>query len=391
MLSIFAFVFLLNEKIVKTRFFLFLKNTFTATFFFNFFLYFLIPLFTIAIIVLILIIRYYVKKGIRNQLETVKIQEKVDIFLSKVIFGDKLSIEDLLHEIDNFKKTIPFKDNYVKKIILDKIINVSEVFKLDNDDILVILFHEFEFLNYSQKLISKRKWYIKALGIYFLEKINYKTELRLIEPFLNDKNEKLRSLSFIAILNLKDDVFELLSNYKETISFASKIKIAEILNKKNTTFSIEEVSKLLKHENDSIKSVAMLYVLKKSINVDKEIIVNLLDSKNQHIRKDIVILIRDLKLSDLESQLFRRYQIEEIIRIKISIFKTLAEIGSEKSVFFALKIIEDVAIDPAIEFEAVRTIYKLNPVFFEQFIISKFSEKDTVKKIIAHINSPFLS
>ena len=390
-LALVVLIYMYANQIASTRLFLYLKNTLTSTFFFYFFLYFIIPLFVITIIVLILVITHYTKKGIRVEAETVEIERKVDEFLVKLIFGKKLSDELITIEIKNFKKTIPFDEKYVKNIVLTKIITIKEGFNLNENDILVSLFNQFDFLEYSKQLLAKKQWYNKALGVHYIEKINYKSELHLIEPLLTHKNETLRGLSFNATLSLKEDIFPLLMGYKETITYASKIKIADILRQKKTTFSLEQVNMLLRNENDSIKSIAMLYVLDKNISISEDIIIELLNSKTRYIRKDIITLIRNLKLSHLEDQLFKSYHLEEIIRNKISIFKTLAEMGSEKSIFFALKTIEDPNIDSDIEFEAVRTIFKINPMFFEQFIISKFSEKETVKKIIAHINNPYLS
>lgn len=386
-----AFIILLNFKIVDSIISQTIRFFFTTNFFFNLILYFFIPIFVITIIVLILVITHYTKKGIRVEAETVEIERKVDEFLVKLIFGKKLSDELITIEIKNFKKTIPFDEKYVKKIALTKIFTIKEVFNLNENDILVSLFNQFDFLEYSKQLLAKKQWYNKALGVHYIEKINYKSELHLIEPLLTHKNETLRGLSFNATLSLKEDIFPLLMGYKETITYASKIKIADILRQKKTTFSLEQVNMLLRNENDSIKSIAMLYVLDKNISISEDIIIELLNSKTRYIRKDIITLIRNLKLSHLEDQLFKSYHLEEIIRNKISIFKTLAEMGSEKSIFFALKTIEDPNIDSDIEFEAVRTIFKINPMFFEQFIISKFSEKETVKKIIAHINNPYLS
>ncbi len=386
-----AFIILLNFKIVDSIISQTIRFFFTTNFFFNLILYFFIPIFVITIIVLILVITHYTKKGIRVEAETVEIERKVDEFLSKLIFGKKLSDELITIEIKNFKKTIPFDEKYVKNIVLTKIITIKEGFNLNENDILVSLFNQFDFLEYSKQLLAKKQWYNKALGVHYIEKINYKSELHLIEPLLTHKNETLRGLSFNATLSLKEDIFPLLMGYKETITYASKIKIADILRQKKTTFSLEQVNMLLRNENDSIKSIAMLYVLDKNISISEDIIIELLNSKTRYIRKDIITLIRNLKLSHLEDQLFKSYHLEEIIRNKISIFKTLAEMGSEKSIFFALKTIEDPNIDSDIEFEAVRTIFKINPMFFEQFIISKFSEKETVKKIIAHINNPYLS
>ena len=386
-----AFIILLNFKIVDSIISQTIRFFFTTNFFFNLILYFFIPIFVITIIVLILVITHYTKKGIRVEAETVEIERKVDEFLVKLIFGKKLSDELITIEIKNFKKTIPFDEKYVKKIVLTKIFTIKEVFNLKENDILILLFNQFDFLEYSKQLLAKKQWYNKALGVHYIEKINYKSELHLIEPLLTHKNETLRGLSFNATLSLKEDIFPLLMGYKETITYASKIKIADILRQKKTTFSLEQVNMLLRNENDSIKSIAMLYVLDKNISISEDIIIELLNSKTRYIRKDIITLIRNLKLSHLEDQLFKSYHLEEIIRNKISIFKTLAEMGSEKSIFFALKTIEDPNIDSDIEFEAVRTIFKINPMFFEQFIISKFSEKETVKKIIAHINNPYLS
>lgn len=390
-LALVVLIYMYANQIASTRLFLYLKNTLTSTFFFNLILYFFIPIFVITIIVLILVITHYTKKGIRVEAETVEIERKVDEFLLKLIFGKKLSDELITIEIKNFKKTIPFDEKYVKKIVLTKIITIKEGFNLNENDILVSLFNQFDFLEYSKQLLAKKQWYNKALGVHYIEKINYKSELHLIEPLLTHKNETLRGLSFNATLSLKEDIFPLLMGYKETITYASKIKIADILRQKKTTFSLEQVNMLLRNENDSIKSIAMLYVLDKNISISEDIIIELLNSKTRYIRKDIITLIRNLKLSHLEDQLFKSYHLEEIIRNKISIFKTLAEMGSEKSIFFALKTIKDPNIDSDIEFEAVRTIFKINPMFFEQFIISKFSEKETVKKIIAHINNPYLS
>ena len=214
----------------------------------------------------------------------------------KLIFGKKLSDELITIEIKNFKKTIPFDEKYVKKIVLTKIFTIKEEFNLNENDILVSLFNQFDFLEYSKQLLAKKQWYNKALGVHYIEKINYKSELHLIEPLLTHKNETLRGLSFNATLSLNEDIFPLLMGYKETITYASKIKIADILRQKKTTFSLEQVNMLLRNENDSIKSIAKLYVLDKNISISEDIIIELLNSKKRYIRKDIITLIRNLKL-----------------------------------------------------------------------------------------------
>ena len=117
----------------------------------NLILYFFIPIFVITIIVLILVITQYTKKGIRVEAETVEIERKVDEFLLKLIFGKKLSDELITIEIKNFKKTIPFDEKYVKKIVLTKIITIKEGFNLNENDILVSLFNQFDFLEYSKQ------------------------------------------------------------------------------------------------------------------------------------------------------------------------------------------------------------------------------------------------
>ena len=134
-LALVVLIYMYANQIASTRLFLYLKNTLTATFFFNFFLYFFIPLFVTTIIVLILVIRYYTKKGIRVEAKTVEIERKVDEFLVKLIFTKNFSTEFISFEIENFKKTIPFNEKYVKKIVLTKIFNKKEAFNLKENDI----------------------------------------------------------------------------------------------------------------------------------------------------------------------------------------------------------------------------------------------------------------
>ena len=123
-----------------------------------------------------------------------------------------------------------------KKYILNKIIHIKENLNETNEHTMLLIYKYFGFDEISNKLIRNRKWYSKSEAFNHYQNIGYKIKTGHVKQFLNSKNKALRSNAIIALISLSDEKFDILDNYKYTISKSDEVKILDIIYRKNQIF-----------------------------------------------------------------------------------------------------------------------------------------------------------
>lgn len=367
----------------------FIEETFTASFFYNTFKYFLIPLLVYLILHFIIILLFNRYKVDQIDEKKLKIDEEINLFLTEILYAN-YTIAQIKQRVKAYKKHPHFKNQWFKNLLLQKLIhikyNVAEVDK----NIILIIYKEFDLHHFSKKLIQKKKWYYKSLGFYHYQSLDYKIKKSYIKPHLNSNNKYLRSNALIALIALSDEKFNILNQYKEKIPKADELKILDLIYHKNSTLP-SNVNEWLKSTNTSIVILAIKLIVRYRASLDNKTINYLLSNTDYEVRKETIIAIRDLVIFNAGQPLVNAYYREKEIRIKVSILKTLALIGNDYIKNFALKLLSKEQ-DVDLLFELVHCIIKIDPNYFQsKHIKTKMEDSDMIQRMILHINCPYLN
>nr|WP_294935568.1 hypothetical protein [uncultured Flavobacterium sp.] len=365
-----------------------LEKIFTAQFFYTFLKFIVIPVFLllIFIVVFFLIINRFKSEKLVSKKK--KIDASLNDFLTEIIFSN-YGAKEIKSKIAQFKKTIPYQEKWCRYLILNKIIHLKQnINDLDQNQLLLI-YKYFGLQAFSRKLLRHRKWYFKSLGIYHYQILDYKIKKGSMKPFLKSKNKYLRSNALIATIALSDEKFGVLDNYTEKISRADELKILDIIYHKKSKLP-KNITHWLTHENNSIVILALKLMIRYKKNLTLSQINNLLLNADDLVRKETLLAIREVAMSEANEILIAHYDKETNKRNKISCLKTLGVIGNEKTKSFASQILSR-ENDLEIKFEIVSCINKLDKAFFDNHVSEDENENNIISKIVLHVTNPYLN
>ena len=216
-------------------------------------------------------------------------------------------------------------------------------------------------LNFHQDSIHKlknKRWYIIAKGMRELALMNVKQALPLVSEFINNKNEILRMESRIAIMKLSEnDPLSFLSRETTPLSGWDTANIYSMLSKMPEKL-IPDFSKWLNSPNKDVVlfSIQMIGTFRQQESV--EILLTLLKSENEKIRLASINALRLLNASAAENPMIEIYE-KEGINVRTEILKTIEVIGSQFSIPFLEKILNQPLEDYPLIIQAVRALLAL--------------------------------
>jgi len=326
--------------------------------------------------------------GDKNDENKDNIENEVNAFLTELIFSN-FSAKEMKIKIKEFKSKHKL-NRTLKKFILNKIIHIKENLDETNEHTMLLIYKYFGFDEISNKLIRNRGWYSKSLAFHHYQNIGYKIKKGHVKRFLDSKNSALRSNAIIALISLSDEKFDVLDNYKYTISKSDEVKILDIIYRKKANVP-KNINKWLQNKNDSIVIIALKLIVRFRHDISLEQISKLLKSENNLVRKEVILVIRELVMFEANGILMNHFKIESNIRNKISIIKTLNIIGSTENIdFLSSLLIEDENLDLDLKLEIVNFINKMNATFFNNFRFTSPEKNIELQKMIAHSNCLYL-
>ncbi|MBE0390531.1 hypothetical protein [Flavobacterium sp. PL002] len=350
--------------------------------------YIIIPIFLLIVILTILSLITY---RYRYEKRTILLQElntKLDDFLTELVFSN-YSKKELETKITNYKKHPLFKKNWYKELILNKIIAIKQNVNGIDPNLLLKIYKIFGFHRYSKKLILSRKWKDKLLGIYHYQILEYKIKTGYIRPYVNNHSNKyLNSNALIAMIILSNEKFELIANYKRKISKTDELKILDIIAKKKTHLPTNIIDWLYS-DNSSIVILAIKLMVRYRKDFTIEQIRFLLNYNSIKVRKETLLAISLLYLIDANDYLIEYYKNITNKENKIFCLKTFAVIGNDVTTKFLCNFLEENDLD--IKFQLVKTIYKLDPNYFNQENKQESKEQNILNKILLHVKNPYLN
>jgi hypothetical protein len=366
----------------------YINSHLTASDFYFFLKIIVIPFLIVSLIIIIfslLVGRYFFDKIDHEKKE---LEDTINDFLTGLIFSDQNS-QEIKNNINEFKKGAIYHHKWCQHVILDKLIHIKENIKDINNNLILIIYRQFDLHLYSKKLINQRKWYFKSLGFYHYRALDYKIKKGSIKPFLNSKNRYLKSNALVSIISLSDEKFDILNQYSDKISAADEIKILDLIYEKKSTIPLT-IFDWLQNKNSSIVVLAIKLIIRYRETLTLKQIKYLLESEDILVRKSTIQAIRELYIVQANDLLISHYTKELNHQNKISILKTLSVIGNEKTATFATKLLKsETRLD--LKFQLVKCIQKIDFDFLNDFKTNDYEEKDLVNRMILHTKDPYLN
>ena len=282
------------------------------------------------------------------------LQRKYQKIFRVLLFEDRVS----KNEINNFFDPKDLLEKYNREIIMEEVIHLHVNFTGETAERLEDIYIQLNFHQDSIRKLKNKRWYIIAKGMRELALMNVKQALPLVSEFINNKNEILRMESRIAIMKLSEnDPLSFLSRETTPLSGWDTANIYSMLSKMPEKL-IPDFSKWLNSPNKDVVlfSIQMIGTFRQQESV--EILLTLLKSENEKIRLASINALRLLNASAAENPMIEIYE-KEGINVRTEILKTIEVIGSQFSIPFLEKILNQPLEDYPLIIQAVRALLAL--------------------------------
>ncbi|WP_163399168.1 HEAT repeat domain-containing protein [Flavobacterium fluviatile] len=347
--------------------------------FIHYFIRIVLPILIIGCVLLIvvLIINRYIYDSFSPRFDATK--NEIDIFLTNLIFSP---FDETHHktEIEQFKKAIPFEKNWCKKLLLNEIIFLKQNLKGEVTNKFHYIYEQFDLFRYTQKLLKSRRFYLKCLGLFQLETLDYKKGKHYITPLLTHKNRDIKSRAFLALISLSPNKLESLIDFSHEITIAEEINIMDILHHKKTKMPANLKDWIVSENATIVKLGIKLMIFYNYTNENKKI-TELLKHNDKAVRHEVILAINSLFIIEAETELIQHFSHEDTEN-KLEIFNTLSKIGTAESENFIAQLLET-KTDEGIKLDAVYCLYKINRNYFD----SHFLDNEDVQKMVEHVKA----
>lgn len=344
----------------------------------HFILFFLILFFVVLIV--LLITNRYRYESYKSRIKSTK--TKIDFFLTSLLFSfaDEEAIKS---EIAKFKKEIPFEKKWCKKILLNEIIYLNQNLKGEITNNIHFIYEQFDLFKYTLKFLSSNKWYVKSLGIYQLQTLEYSKGQSYVRPYLNHKNKILVSNAYFALISLASDNLDFLNDYPDSISLKNEIKIMDILHSKKPPIP-NNLNEWIISKNPSVVKLGIKFMVFYNCFDETQLILNLLQSDDETIRHEVIVAVNDLIIIGAEQVLIDQFDKEQKAN-KIEILKSLVTIASKETEKFIHNLLIN-SIDKDVKLQAVYTLNQINPTYFD----TTFEGNTEITKMVKHVKDPYI-
>lgn len=207
-----------------------------------------VALFTLIVITLFILTVISRLKNIRKEKRKVIYAPVINQLLSAVLFEDK-TYKDIKEEelyVKHLRKKL-FRYQLLKSIVkLYKNYSGAYAEKLQN------FYIESTLIRLSFQKLRNRRWYIKCFGINELSDMNIKKMYPVILELTKAKQNPLKIVALIAIINLKGmGALQILSYYEDHLNDWIQLNLLEAI-KKSDRDDVPDFGYLLSAKNPSI-------------------------------------------------------------------------------------------------------------------------------------------
>lgn len=330
---------------------------------------------------------------IRNQYMSIKLKKKkqsiddeINTLLTDIIFN-KRNDRQIAEKIKAFKLLVPFGKKWCQNYLLHKILEINQTFQIDSN-LHQNIYKLFGFDKISNRLLRHKKWYLKSLGIYRLQRMHDWSKRNQIRPFLKDNNPEVKSNALIALITLSPEKFAALRDYDEPLTKADEMKILDIIYESSSDMP-KNSEKLLDSKNISIVVLGIKLMVQYKVKFSFHQMDKLIRFSNLKVRREAIKAVGKLKMFEAKKMLVDQYRVEQDKKVKINILRSLKSIGDHEAAIY-LESILAMESDSDIQFEIVDCINSIDPAFFENYYNTIVVEDNTIKNMALHVKDPYL-
>lgn len=279
-------------------------------------------------------------KGYRLEKKLEKINPLIDeLILKHIIFNEDLS-KDLeegeipqLIPLADFQKS-PFKSNFGKQALIDRIINFRKSFKGTMAFYLRQLYIDLELDKKSFNKMKSVKWDKKVVALVELTAMDMSIADVNILPLTNSKNSELRAEARHAYIKLsKNEPFKFFDVVTEPLLMWDQIQLFKIITT-TEDIAIPNFARWVTYStNKSIVSFCLKLIVFYNQVEGIPAVIKLLDTKDHQLRANAINCLGKLKVDDVEGKLLDIYG-NQTLNCQIEILKAIGRIRSGKSIDF---------------------------------------------------------
>ncbi|HSJ68324.1 MAG TPA: HEAT repeat domain-containing protein [Anditalea sp.] len=312
------------------------------------------------------------------------VQRKINGFLMELILDEDLSEQMLEEKLAEFRLKIPFNKDWCKELLIKNIIDLKKNFKGEMSTMFITIYLKLDLLSYSEDLIKNKVWYEKTKGIFHFEELDYSKGLPLITPFIKHKNKALKSVALIAHISLKEEnSLDIFNDYQGHIDQVDELKILDTIKKKKLKIP-DNIQNWLKSDNPSLVLLTIKMISYFNHLALGEALLELLQSPNEEIRRNVIIASRQLYLVQAEDRLINSFH-RESNNNQTEMIKTLAAIGSSATEEFLGELVE-LTDNREIKIEAMKALKEMNSMVFH----STFNHNVDLQLVKLHVEDPYI-
>jgi len=306
-----------------------------------------------------------------------RIIRKSEIFLTEITLSrpDKNTLK---YKIAKFKSEIPIHKSWCKDMLIEDMIRMKSNLKGRTAKNILIIYKELNLNHYSASLIRDFRKYKKYKGIYHFQSLGYRPGISILKQYMLHPDKIIQSNANIAYLALSKGDWQAVDKLPVKASIITTIKVMDVLHTENIPIP-PDIDLWIVSKNKAILKLAVMTMVYYNYRNKAAEIIKLLHHKHLGLKTDVIMAIRELYLDEAEQEMLELFY-GETFKIKLEMLKTLAVIGSEKTIYFLkTEIFKQEVKD--LKLQMVSSLNDLDPVGLDAL---GAQEADT-QKMINHI------
>jgi len=354
----------------------------TTFLFMNLLIYSIVLCFSIMAIILVFVL-FNRRKIERRQ----KISDKFLIVYQKKLIDYLI---DVNKEIPGAREKYikEFKElssgGYHKQLLMAQICDLNLTLTGLNNERLKGLYYELGFHKKTYRKVHSPLWYKKIQGFKELYAMNMTEKNDVLMEYINSKNELVGIEAQIALVDLSKEnpdvnPFEFLGTLKTDFSLWEQITLHQIMVQRD--IRVPDFGQWLNSQNDTVVTFCLRMIREYQQVSNASKIEELLDHKNEKVRKLAIEVLGDIKATESAFPLKKKYK-EEVYENSLEIIKSLRKISNPKSIGFLQKVV-DSEQDTNLQIEAVKAIAEMGDegkIYLEKMMKSDYKDYNIIIK-----------
>lgn len=259
------------------------------------------------------------------------VTNKTEDFLTEMILS-RFHKKTISIKLLEFKKEIPLHESWCKKLVIHDMIRFKQSLKGKASESILLYYQELHLDEYSKSLIRDFRSYNKCEGFYHFQSLDYKKGNYIIKKYLKHPNIVVRTNANMAFLSLSKNYMESFNELPFTISHLYTIKIMDLLHEKKFPIP-ENIDQWIQTNNNSITKLGLKIMTFYNYRNKAAEIIALLYNKDGSLKKEAIIAIRKLFLTEAKEDLIVLFN-KVSSEVQLEILETLKVIGDQEIVPF---------------------------------------------------------